>query len=324
MDGAVSRLCAAVHQESGVWVFALGNVWGGPACLGFARRESCWQKMAQEELWVMSRHSFLESTLKGFTRAVSKALQSEHAATQPGLLQQLDPRVRVIGILALVIAVILCRRLEAIAAILLIAIGIAAASRVRLASLAIRVWLVVLGFSGVIALPALFITPGEPLATWPALHLSITVQGVRTAVLLVLRVETAATLTTVLVLSTAWTHILKALRSLHLPAEVVTMMAMTHRYVFLLIETANQMFESRQSRTVGVLSGSEQRKMAARTAGVLLSKSIELSQGVYLAMLSRGFRGEVRLLTDFRLKPRDYVGLTAFLFTGGLAVWMGR
>ena len=208
----------------------------------------------------MSRYSFLESTLKGFTRAVSKALQSEHAATQPGLLQQLDPRVRVIGILALVIAVILCRRLEAIAAILLIAIGIAAASRVRLTSLAIRVWLVVLGFSGVIALPALFITPGEPLATWPALHLSITVQGVRTAVLLVLRVETAATLTTVLVLSTAWTHILKALRSLHLPAEVVTMMAMTHRYVFLLIETANQMFESRQSRTVGVLSGSEQRK----------------------------------------------------------------
>jgi energy-coupling factor transporter transmembrane protein EcfT len=143
-------------------------------------------------------------------------------------------------------------------------------------------------------------------------------------VLLVLRVETAATLTTVLVLSTAWTHILKALRSLHLPAEVVTMLAMTHRYVFLLIETANQMFESRKSRTVGVLSGSGRRKTTARTAGVLLSKSIELSQEVYLAMLSRGFRGEVRLLTDFRLKPRDYVGLTAFLFTGCLAVWMGR
>jgi cobalt ECF transporter T component CbiQ len=272
----------------------------------------------------MSRHSFLERTLRGFTRALSKALQSEHAAIQPGLLQDLDPRVRVIGVLALVIAVILCRRIEAIAALLLIAIAIAVASRVSLGSLAKRVWLVILGFSGVIALPALFLIPGEPLFTAPALHLSISVQGARTAALLVLRVETAATLTTVLVLSTAWTHILKALRSLHLPVEVVTMLAMTHRYVFLLIETANQMFESRQSRTVGVLSGSEQRKITARTAGVLLSKSIELSQEVYLAMLSRGFRGEVHLLTDFRFKPRDYVGLTAFLFTGCLAVWMGR
>jgi cobalt ECF transporter T component CbiQ len=274
----------------------------------------------------MSRHSFLEATLQGFTRAVSKALQSEHAATQPGLLQQLDPRVRVLGIFALVISVILCRRIEAIAAILLVAIAIAVASRVSPASLAKRVWLVVLGFSGVIALPALFLTPGVPLFVlrYATLHLTITVQGVRTAVLLVLRVETAATLTTVLVLTTPWTHILKALRSLHLPAEIVIMLAMTHRYVFLLIETANQMFESRKSRTVGTLSGSERRKMTARTAGVLLSKSIELSQEVYLAMLSRGFRGEVRLLTDFRLKARDYAGLTAFLFTGCVAVWMGR
>jgi len=280
--------------------------------------------MAGEEAGDMSQHSFLESTIRGFTHAVSKALQAEHAATQPGLLQHLDPRVRVIGIFSLVISVILCRRLEAIAAIFLIAVAIAVASRVSLKSLAKRVWLVVLSFSGVIALPALFFTPGKPLFTVPALHLSISVQGLRTAALLVLRVETAATLTTVLVLSTAWTHILKALRSLRLPAEVVTMLAMTHRYVFLLIETANQMFESRQSRAVGILSGSEQRKMTARTAGVLLSKSIELSHEVYLAMVSRGFRGEVRLLTDFRLRPRDYVGLTAFVSTSCLAAWMGR
>ncbi len=272
----------------------------------------------------MSRNSFIERTLRGFTQAVSRALLSEHAANQPGLLQQLDPRVRVIGIFALVVSVVLCRRLEAIVALLLIAIAIAAASRVGLRSLAKRVWLVILIFTGLIALPALFLTPGEPLFTVPALHLSISIQGVRTAVLLVLRVETTATLTTVLVLSTAWAHILKALRSLHLPAEIVTMLAMTHRYVFLLIETANQMFESRQSRTVGVLSGSEQRRMAARTAGVLLSKSIELSHEVYLAMLSRGFRGEVRLLTDLDWKPRDYAGLTAFIVTSCLVAWIGR
>jgi cobalt/nickel transport system permease protein len=272
----------------------------------------------------MSRHSVIESTLQGLTRALSKALESEHAASQPGFLQQLDPRVRVIGILALVVSVILCRRIEVIAAFLLVATAIAVASRVSLASLARRVWLVVLGFSGVIALPALFLTPGQLLFTAPVLQLSISVQGMRTAALLVLRVETTATLTTVLVLSTPWNHILKALRSLLLPAEVVTMLAMTQRYVFLLIETSNQMFEARKSRTVGVLSGFQQRKMTARTAGVLLSKSIELSHEVYLAMLSRGFRGEVHLLTEFRMKPRDYAGLTAFLFIGCLAVWVGR
>jgi energy-coupling factor transporter transmembrane protein EcfT len=64
--------------------------------------------------------------------------------------------------------------------------------------------------------------------------------------------------------------------------------------------------------------------MAARTAGVLLSKSIDLSHDVYLAMVSRGFRGEVRLLTDFQMKARDYFALTAFVIAAGAAVWMGR
>jgi energy-coupling factor transporter transmembrane protein EcfT len=41
-------------------------------------------------------------------------------------------------------------------------------------------------------------------------------------------------------------------------------------------------------------------------------------------MLSRGFRGDVRLLTDFRFQPRDYVGLTAFFLTACVVVWMGR
>lgn len=273
---------------------------------------------------MMSRHTFIESTLRGFARALSRALLSEHGAAQPGLLQKFDPRVRVVGLLALVIAVIACHRVEIIAGILVIAVVIAIASRVSLASLAKRVWLVVLGFTGLIALPALFITPGEPVFRLPLQSLSISAQGLRTAALLILRAETAATFTIVLVLCTPWTHILRALRSLYLPAEVVVMLAMTHRYVHLLIETANQMFESRQSRAVGVLSGAQQRKMAAGTAGVLLNKSIELSHEVYLAMLSRGFRGDVRLLNDFRMRPRDYAGLAAFIAVGFAAVWIGR
>ena len=91
------------------------------------------------------------------------------------------------------------------------------------------------------------------------------------------------------------------------------MLAMTHRYIFLLAETAGQMFESRQSRTVGVLDGTTQRRMTARTAGVLLSRSVELSNEVFLAMQSRGFRGDVKVLSEFRMSAWDYAGLTLFL-----------
>ena len=143
-------------------------------------------------------------------------------------------------------------------------------------------------------------------------------------IMTVIITEKTEPFTTLLVLCTPWAHLLKALHSFRLPQEAIAMLAMTHRYVFLLVETASQMFESRASRTVGRLPGSEQRRMTARTAGVLLSKSIDLSHDVYLAMQSRGFRGDIRVLSDFRMKSWDYVGLLVFLCAGVVAVWIGR
>ena len=265
---------------------------------------------------------FLESTTIGFARAFTHAMQAEETARRRGLMQLLDPRVRLIGVLALVIAVVVSRRIEVVAALFGLAIVLALSSRVSLFTLATRVWLVVFAFTGTIAIPALFTTPGRVVLAQG--NLAITEQGLRTAALLVLRVETAVTLTTLLILCTPWNHVLKALRALHLPKEAIAMLAMTYRYVFLLVDTAAQMFESRRSRTVGVLEGPEQRQMAARTAGVLLSKSVALSNDVYLSMQSRGFRGDVHLLSEFCMRMWDYLGLLLFLSVAALAVWAGR
>ena len=272
----------------------------------------------------MKSAGFVESTLIGFSRALSRALMSEEIARRRGLLQSLDPRVRVAGLFTLVLAVTLSRRLKVVLALFVVAVMIAVFSRVSIGTLAKRVWLVVLAFTGVIALPAIFITPGTSIATFAGGSLRITAQGLATATLLIARVETAVTFTTLLILCTPWNHVLKVLRSFRLPREAIAMLAMTHTYVFLLVENASQMFESRQSRTVGRLPGTEQRRMTARTAGVLLSKSIDLSNDVYIAMQSRGFRGDIRVLSDFRMRAWDFVGLLAFLCAGGTAVWMGR
>jgi len=43
-----------------------------------------------------------------------------------------------------------------------------------------------------------------------------------------------------------------------------------------------------------------------------------------MAMQSRGFGGDIRILSDFRMRAWDYVGLFAFLCASSIAVWMGR
>lgn len=261
-------------------------------------------------------------TLRGFSGALAQMLVQESSAHARGLLQAIDPRVKLLGLLGLVIAAALARRLEVMAALLLLGVALALASGISLLQLAKRVWLVVFAFTALIAAPALLLTPGPALARLGPLV--ITATGARSALLLLTRTEAAVTLSTLLVLTTPWMHLLKALRTLAVPVEVIAMLAMTHRYVVLLVETANAMFESRQSRMVGRLSGAEQRRLMINTGGVLMSKTLALGNDVFLAMQSRGFRGEVRLVEEFRLRAADAVALTAFAAVIAVAAVAGR
>jgi cobalt/nickel transport system permease protein len=248
------------------------------------------------------------------------AALADDSARSVGVLQRVDPRIKVVGLLAIIVSVAISHSLVSIASVFLIATSVAIASRISPLDLVRWVWMPVLLFTGCIALPAIFLTPGTSAHPgWP-----ITTQGIRSASFLLLRSETAVSLSTLLVLTTRWAHILKALRVLRLPVVFVVILGMTDRYLFLILETALDMFESRESRTVGVLEGPDRRRLATATVGVLLSKSYHLSSDVHLAMQSRGFRGEVYMLDDFEMRSVDWCWLFVFFSIATAVVWVGR
>jgi cobalt/nickel transport system permease protein len=263
---------------------------------------------------------FVERTIGSLSEGMNFAALADDSARSGGMLQRVDPRVKVAGMFAMIVSVAVTHSLIAISAVLLLAASFAIVSRISLLDLARWVWTPVLLFTGCIALPAVFITPGVRLYE----EFPITAQGVRTASYLLLRAETAVSLSTLLVLSTRWAHILKALRVLRLPVIFVVILGMTYRYLFLILETALDMFESRKSRTVGVLEGSDRRRLATATVGVLLSKSYHLSADVHLAMQSRGFRGEVYVLDDFEMRRIDWCWLFLFFVIATAVIWIGR
>jgi cobalt/nickel transport system permease protein len=271
-----------------------------------------------------TRSSFLERSVAHVIGALERSAAAEGTAVEAGLLQRLDPRVKVAGLLALLISSTFAHRLWVIFGVFCVALGLALFSRISFPVLAKRGWAPALFFSGLVALPAVFITPGRILYRLPAFDWPVTAQGIAGAALLVARVETAVTLTLLLVMSTPWPRVLKALRSLGAPAAPVMILGMTHRYIFLLLAAARDMFEARRSRTVGALTAAEARRFAASSAGVLLSRSLQLSGEAHLAMLSRGFRGEIYSIDEFMMRPRDWVALTAFISLAVAAVWAGR
>lgn len=273
--------------------------------------------------------SFLEKSLAGFADTLEQSLFAEEIARQDGLLQRLDPRVKLLGALALLLAVSFSRNLGIIVALYLLTLPIAAFSRVPLGFYLKRVWLFMPFFTGFIALPALFnlFTPGPALVTllnFPQFTLSITQPGLVTAAFLVLRVGTSVSLTVLLILTTRWAILLRSLRVLRLPQAFVLILGMTYRYIYVLLHTANDMFLARKSRLVGRMSGAEDRRWLTASMGTLLAKSYDLSDQVYLAMQSRGFRGEVLVLDTFRMTARDWLWLGIFISVAAIAIVLGR
>ena len=271
-----------------------------------------------------ARGNFAENTIEGLHAAIARAMYADTAAGKAGLLQRLDPRVKLAGLLALILATALSARLWVIAAILALSVAMALLSWLSLATLMAPLWISAFTFTGVIAFPALFLTPGLVVYRFPNLPLAITSQGLTTAGFLILRAETCATLALLLVFTTPWTHVLKALRIFRVPIVFVVALGMTFRYILLLLETAHEMFESRKSRTVGKMSRADYRRMAGSTTAVLLGKSFQLSNEVFLAMQARGFRGEVYVLDDFSMTGRDWTALALFAAVAAAAVWAGR
>ena len=87
--------------------------------------------------------------------ALRRTFDAEELAKKKGLLQKLDPRIKIAAILPLILIAALARQLRAIVAIFVFAVLIGLLSRVPLITLAKRVWLATLTFTGLISIPAL-------------------------------------------------------------------------------------------------------------------------------------------------------------------------
>ena len=269
------------------------------------------------------RRGFIERNLAGLNEALDRAVLADEIARRHGWLQALDPRTKIIGFGLLIVTAVSVRHLTVVLTLLALAAAMAATSRVPLRVVLTHVWIGVLVFTGFIALPAVFLTPGKVLGVLPGLGWPVTAQGLRTAGLLITRAETTATLALTLVLSTPWAHVLKALRVLRVPGIAVVILGMTHRYIFLLLHLTGDFFMARRSRFVGVLDARQRRQVAGGAAGVLLGRSVQLSQEVYQAMLSRGYRGETHTLDDFHWRAWDSLALPAFFIVAALALRFG-
>jgi len=272
------------------------------------------------------RIGWLEQTLGGLTGNIEQAIFTERHARSDGWLQRRDPRAKVVGTFVAILAASLTSSVVGLLTLYGATLAAASASRVPAGFFVKRVWLGIPFFAGIVVIPAIFFVPGPrvfDLGLGPV-HLAPSWNGLEGAVPFVIRVGVSVSLAVLLVVTTPWADVLKSLRALRVPQVFVLVLSMTYRYIFLFLHTANGMLLARKSRTVGKTSGGEQRRWISGTMGNLMSRAFKMSNDVYAAMLARGFGGEIRTYSDYRMRAGDWAALGAVAALGASVALSGR
>jgi cobalt/nickel transport system permease protein len=260
---------------------------------------------------------FVEKTLAGGAGVLRQAMFSDDVAAGGGLLQRIEPRVKLVSLFGLLLVAAFVRHVPVLVAMYLLTLALAAASGLPIGFFIRRVWLFIPVFTGIVVLPATFsfITPGEvvvPLWHWHGHPVGLTRQGLTAAALIVARVATSVSLVVLLTLTTPWTRLLAALRALAVPRMFILVIGMAYRYLFLLLGSVTDMFEARKARTVVAEADARAgRRFVSAAAGALFGRSYALSEEVHQAMVARGYRGDARTLERFTPAVLDAVWVVA-------------
>jgi cobalt/nickel transport system permease protein len=279
--------------------------------------------------------NFVEKTLNGASGLLRQVMFSEDVALRRGFLQRLDPRVKILGLLGLLVTAALVRHIPVLLAMYAVTLGLAVVSGLPLGFFVKRVWLFIPVFTGIVVLPATFsfITHGHIVWTlwhWHGHAVGITSQGLESAGLIVSRVATSISLVVLLTLTTPWVKLLAALRALLVPRIFILIIGMAYRYLFLLLNSVTDMFTARKARSVGnaQIDTHEGRRFVSATAGALFGKAHALSEEVHQAMVSRGYTGNAKALSRFRVRALDWAFAASVVLAGLLVLggdrYLGR
>jgi cobalt/nickel transport system permease protein len=67
------------------------------------------------------------------------------------------------------------------------------------------------------------------------------------------------------------------------------------------------MYVAKKARTIRSRRISEEQKWVGGRIGYTLIRSLSMSEKIHMAMMSRGFSGEVHIMQEFKMTGRDYM-----------------
>lgn len=166
-----------------------------------------------------------------------------------------------------------------------------------------------------VAVSAIFSPVGTPLAEWDMGFVTLvpTDFGLIRFFSILARSWLSVQMAILLVATTQFPDMIHAFEHLRVPRSLTTVISFLYRYMFVLMDEVFRMLRAREARSAGVPGQKRggsiwwRAKVTGSMAGQLFLRSYERSERIYNAMISRGYAGHIRTLNPHAINSRDWL-----------------
>jgi cobalt ECF transporter T component CbiQ len=281
--------------------------------------------------------SFLEKGASHLAEIIKSSYSHWDYASQNGFFQRIDARIKVFFFLFFIIIVSLKKEIGPEVLIGVFILFLAGTSRLPIFRLYKKILFLSFLFGFLISLPSAFNLVAKGEVILPVFHLTepytfwiyqipeeigITREGLNGVAMLTLRVMNSLSLVFLILYTTPFPEIMKALKMLKIPDGLLIITTLAYRTFFLFAKAAEEMHLAKKSRRIGRLSRGEARKWVAGRIAFIFGKTRRRSEEIFQAMVSRGFSDSMKIYGFKKLTPKDgSVGLSLLLI-GIFFLWL--
>jgi cobalt/nickel transport system permease protein len=268
--------------------------------------------------------SFLDKTILNSASAVKSIyLQAENASIE-NFIQKINPYVKLFSLIYLVVVISIVHNLYEQVLITVFVFLLYLSARFKVFQVYRKIFFLAFIFGFIVVFPASLniITPGKiilnlvtfnkPSHFWiyeiPQ-NIGFTDNGFQVVFLVFLRVLNSVSFALLIVFTTPFSSFIKSFKIIGVPDTFLMIISLAYKYIFILSRTIEETYFALKSRLAGNIKSKNIRSLISGRIFFIFKKSGTIYENTYLAMVSRGYDGKVKLYSKYHFTSADLVSI---------------
>lgn len=275
--------------------------------------------------------SLIEKSIKSISNSIKSIYLQADFAVKKSFIYTIHPHIKVLSLLYLAVIISISNNIIGLLILTVFIIILYFISKLNILHVYKKIFFISFIFGFLIILPASLniITKGEIWFTIVTLdspyhfwiyhipkEIGVTKEGCNVVIRFFLRVFNSVSFAFLIIYTTPFPKLIKSFKIIGIPDTFLLILSLTFTYIIILAKTIEDAYFALKSRMMRNIKNKKIRMFIADRIYFIFKKSRSNYENTYLAMVSKGYTGKIKLFSFQKIKKSDIISLFIIILLG--------